>query len=409
MGMPSPPPAYGPLRDTLLRVDELTGTIIGRFRVGGRMQVLPYAAVHRATLITDETPVLLWSFREPYSQAMGFLEALQRLAGDRRAASVNGIAQVLEIGTQDEPTPLVYLATEDAGRGFLVSLLQAGRAPGVLATAAALAQAVDGLHSNGLLHGDIQPATVAVDSNGRPLLVGHGIRTVVTRVNPRAAWIDMTRGFRPPETQHPLQPTRAGDIYGLAALTYYLLVGKPPDADGRIAPPSAIRPQLPSTIDAAVMRGLSSDPSQRFTTAAAFVSALRPAPRKTTTGRPNPPVAAPAARAVPATSEEPARAPVAGSTQAPPFSPVPSSEARSTPTSRSALGERHRWEEDSSWVTSGTQEVSRPSTNLISLVPLEPYEMEPQIRRRSGIVLLLALIVLALVLLVLSATGRLYL
>jgi len=397
------------MRDRELRVDELTGTSIGRYRVGGRMQVLPYATVHRATVVADERPVLLWSFREPYSQAMGFLEALQRLAGDRRAASVLGIAQVLEIGTQEEPAPLVYLVSEDAGRGFLVSLLQGGRAPGVLATAAALAQAVDGLHSQGLVHGDIQPATVAVDSSGRPILVGHGIRTVVTRVSPQAAWIDMTRGFRPPESQHPLQPPRTADIYGLAALIYYLLVGKPPDGDGHLVPPSSLRPQLPAAVDAAVLRGLSRDPSQRFTTAADFVTALRPPPQRSSPSRQSPVTVAPTPRAGQATGAEPPAPAVVRSPAAPAVSPSAAAGPTGVPASGSRYGGRQRMEEDASWVTSGTQAVSRPSSNLISLVPLEPYEMELEIRRRSGIVLLLALIVLALVLLVLSATGRLYL
>jgi cell division protein ZapA (FtsZ GTPase activity inhibitor) len=38
---------------------------------------------------------------------------------------------------------------------------------------------------------------------------------------------------------------------------------------------------------------------------------------------------------------------------------------------------------------------------------MDPYEMEPEIRRRSGIILLGAVVVLAAVLLVLSLTGRL--
>jgi hypothetical protein len=39
---------------------------------------------------------------------------------------------------------------------------------------------------------------------------------------------------------------------------------------------------------------------------------------------------------------------------------------------------------------------------------MDPYEMEPDIRRRSGIILLGALVVLAAVLLGLAVTGRLY-
>ena len=53
--------------------------------------------------------------------------------------------------------------------------------------------------------------------------------------------------------------------------------------------------------------------------------------------------------------------------------------------------------------------LGHSASTMVSLVPLEPFEMEPEIRRRSGIVLLLALIAIALLLLVLAASGRLIL
>ncbi|MGP8248634.1 MAG: hypothetical protein ACLQNU_01655 [Candidatus Dormibacteria bacterium] len=149
-----------------MRVDELTGAAIGRYRVGGRLQVLPYASIHRASVLADGRPVLVWTFREPYATAAGFLEALQTLAGDRRAIRVPGLLQVLEIGIQELRSPLVYLVTEDAVDGFLVSRLQAGRAPGVFAIAGPLARTVDQLHAVGMIHGDIQPATVALAAKG---------------------------------------------------------------------------------------------------------------------------------------------------------------------------------------------------------------------------------------------------
>ncbi|MHB1527395.1 MAG: serine/threonine protein kinase [Candidatus Dormibacteria bacterium] len=388
-----------------MRVDELTGTTVSRYRVGGRVQVLPYAAVHRANVMADGRPVLLWSFREPYSGAMGFLEALQQLAGDRRVEGIAGIAPALEIGAQEAPFPIAYLVSEDAPRGFLVSLLQTGRAPGVIATASALARGLDNLHAQGLVHGDVQPATVAVDAGNHPVLVGYGIRTVVRRVTPQAAWIDMTRGFRPPEAGSGPMPTRADDLYGLAALIYYLLVGRPPATDQTPEPPSRLRPQLPPTVDRAILRALSRDPRERFSSGSELVAALKGTPT-------------PAVGAGPAAATAPGAATSAAPTPRPPTPPPPAT-ALPNPV-ESAPGATQPSPADRSlpitppaaepvWSAQASGGLGRSASTMISMVPLEPYEMEPEIRRRSGIVLLLALIVVALLLLVLAASGRLYL
>jgi serine/threonine protein kinase len=378
-----------------LRVDELTGTSIGRYRLSGRMQSLPYGRVHRANVMANGRPVLIWTFREPYHQAMGFLEALQRLAGNRQATEVPGMAKVLEIGTEDLPTPVSYLVSEDAGEGFLMDLLRSGRAPGVIATTAALAQTLDGVHAKGLFHGDVQPSSVAMTSSGQILLTGFAIRTVVIRVTPSAPWIDMTRPFRPPEAQRGYEPTRRGDLYGLAALVYYLLVGRPPGHGASLEPPSHLRPQLSPAIDRAVMRALAPNPAERFGSASEFLTELR---RQPAASHP------PAERAAPAAS--PSR-PVS-TRQAPPPRPPVAAEARSQEaTAPEPPSPAHTPGPDPPWSTTPSDSSRRSSSTAVSLVPMDPYEMEPEIRRRTGIVLLGAVIVLAAVLLVLSFTGRL--
>lgn len=361
--------------------------------------MLPYATVHRANVMADGRPVLLWSFREPYSHAMGFLEALQQIAGDRLVTGTPGVAAALEIGVQEGPIPIAYLVSEDAPGGFLVGLLQSGRAPGVIATAAALARALDGLHTQGLVHGDVQPATVAVGAGNRPVLVGYGIRTVVRRVTPQAAWIDMTRGFRRPEAESSPVATAADDLYGLAALVYYLLVGRAPATDRPTEPPSQLRPQLSPAVDRAVLRGLSRDPQQRFSSGMEFLAALR-APAE----RPRPPAtgssSGPTPAAAPTAAPRPASAPPARSVTAH-VQPSPSVVAASV----AAATEVPTTPPEPPW--SAPAGLGHSASTMVSLVPLETFEMEPEIRRRSGIVLLLALIVVALLLLVLAASGRL--
>jgi serine/threonine protein kinase len=366
------------------------------------MQSLPYGSVHRANVMANGRPVLIWTFREPYHQAMGFLEALQRLAGNHQATEVPGMASVLEIGTEDSPTPVSYLVSEDAGEGFLMDLLRSGRAPGVIATTSALARTLDGVHAQGLFHGDVQPSSVAMTSSGQILLTGFAIRTVVIRVTPSAPWIDMTRPFRPPEAQRGYEPTRKSDLYGLAALVYYLLVGRPPSHGATLEPPSHLRPQLSPAIDRAVMRALAPNPAERFGSASEFLTELRRQPAAA--HHPATASGAPVASSPPRPSS-PAQAPPR---QAPPNRPPVAAEVRSEAAAAPEPPSRARTQgADPPWSTTPSESSRRSTNTALSLVPMDPYELEPEIRRRSGIILLGAVVLLAVVLLVLSLTGRL--
>ncbi|HUY57340.1 MAG TPA: hypothetical protein VMV12_05890 [Candidatus Micrarchaeaceae archaeon] len=396
-----------------VRVDELTGAAIGRYRVGGRLQVLPYASIHRGTVLADGSPVLVWTFQEPYATAAGFVEALQLLAGDRRAAEIPGLLQVLEIGVQELRTPLVYLVTEDAASGFLVSLLQAGRAPGVFAITGRLARTVDQMHAMGMVHGDIQPATVAIGSAG-PVLAGQSIRTVVSRVTPAASWVGITRAFRPPEAPTSSEPIRASDLWGLGALVYYLLVGRPPATDGPPDPPSELRPQLPMRVDRAVLRALAADPAERFATASAFFAALRGSPAPAGAGgtgpRPQPVVRADGRPARPAPSSY---RPVLDA-------PVPPRSVQSAAPPAVPANPSSRWPVDGPLTPASLRSQFLPSRaehgapgsrsgESTQLITMEPYRFEPKTRRRGGYLALWLLAAAVLAVGALLITGRIHL
>lgn len=376
--------------------------------------MLPYADIHRGTVLADGRPVLVWTFREPYATAAGFLEALQLLAGDRRAAQVPGLLQVLEIGVQELRNPLVYLVTEDATSGFLVGLLQAGQAPGVFAITGRLARTVDQMHALGMIHGDIQPATVAIASAG-PVLSGHSIRTVVSRVTPAADWVDITRAFRPPEAPTSSEPIRASDLWGLGALVYYLLVGRPPKADGPAEPPSRLRPQLPMRVDRAVLRALAPDPAERFATAADFFAALRglTTPAGAVPTRSSPPPVPSGNSGI--ASQIKSSLPPAVSTletqqkagpEAPAVVPTPPTHASTrwpidpplTPASLRSQALPFRSE--------GDDDVSGGANESTQLIAMEPYRFEPKFRRRGGYLVLWVLGAVVVAATVLLVTGR---
>src|SRR5262245_62093872 len=95
----------------------------------------------------------------------------------------------------------------------------------VLRWLAPVAEALTHLHASDppVVHGDVKPANVLLTPGGRVVLVDFGLSS--TRgLRPRGG----TPGFRAPEVAAGALPTRAADVYGLAATAFALLAGKPP-------------------------------------------------------------------------------------------------------------------------------------------------------------------------------------
>src|SRR5207302_5014811 len=60
----------------------------------------------------------------------------------------------------------------------------------------------------------------------------------------------------------------ASDVYGVAALVYYVLTGQEPDPDpARITPPRQLRPAVPAALERVLLRALQAAPGERYCTA----------------------------------------------------------------------------------------------------------------------------------------------
>ena len=98
-----------------------------------------------------------------------------------------------------------------------------------------LADAVAAAHATLVVHSDIKPANVLVTADGVPKLIDFGISTVLRDAKSPDATRSVGRLFSPsyaaPEqmTGEPL--TAATDVFGLGALAYRLLTGKPPHGE----------------------------------------------------------------------------------------------------------------------------------------------------------------------------------
>ncbi|MFK4639593.1 serine/threonine protein kinase [Paenarthrobacter histidinolovorans] len=132
-----------------------------------------------------------------------------------------------------------------------------------------IAQALDHLHNNGIVHGDVSPGNVLFTAVGMPLLADLGL---AERVGDRQQNLDAgTTGFRDPfspaspqgDSGHKLRPQR--DVYSLAAVGWYCLTGVVPEPPEVRPPLSLLVPGVPKSMAAALESGLDPDPQMRPT------------------------------------------------------------------------------------------------------------------------------------------------
>lgn len=150
-----------------------------------------------------------------------------------------------------------------------------------------LGSAIETAHRAGLLHKDIKPANILVDSFGKCALTDFGIAGQVTDADDPETGVSVP--WSPPETLYGGPASFRSDVYSLAATLWHLLVGRSPfeipGGDNSpfalmkrvrdVPPPSTGRGDVPPSLDRLLRAGLSKDAARRPGSALEFIGALQ--------------------------------------------------------------------------------------------------------------------------------------
>ncbi|HEX4574025.1 MAG TPA: serine/threonine-protein kinase [Gemmatimonadales bacterium] len=145
------------------------------------------------------------------------------------------------------------------------------RGPRPIPTAHALVRdllgALEHAHTRGVILRRVVPVTLMLELSGRAVITDLRYSNWCLPNVPPAE-----RGtggaFVAPEIRAGAAGEPASDVYGVAALVYYVLTGQEPDPDpARIVPPRRLRPAIPAVLERVLLRALAAQPGARYFTA----------------------------------------------------------------------------------------------------------------------------------------------
>ncbi|MBS1791170.1 MAG: protein kinase [Acidobacteria bacterium] len=221
-------------------------------------------------------------FQKKFKQEM---EALARI-------NHPGVVGVLDTGAMPDGKPFLVMQFVEGNTLRAVMIPQGMDFDRVAAIVRQMGQALAAAHEKGVYHRDLKPENIMLEELGgghqQVKLIDFGVARIKdseVATDAEITWIAGTPPYMAPE-QLRGRPTAESDIYGLGAVVYEMLTGRPPfkagsavdlyelQREGAITKPRELRGNLPEAAEAALLKALSFDAQDRYKTVLEFTDDL---------------------------------------------------------------------------------------------------------------------------------------
>jgi hypothetical protein len=281
--------AFLPPEELALDLDDPQQRELGDYTLLEKLGQGGMGVVYRARQNSLDREVALKLLAAGPWASRDFIERFRREAQSAARMEHPNIVGIFEIGRHDE----LNFFSMRLVRGPSLAHRLADDGPMAPRAAAQLlrtvAEAVDYAHRLGVLHLDLKPGNVLIDESGVPLVADFGLaRRMDESLGHESDEVSGTPSYMAPE-QAQLKSHRlsaATDIYGLGAIAYELLSGRPPFLGvtphetllrvvmHEAAPLRSVRHDVPADLEAIVAKCLAKEPDKRYPSARALADDL---------------------------------------------------------------------------------------------------------------------------------------
>src|SRR6476619_6331272 len=263
--------------------DTLSGTLFaGRYRIARKLGGGGMAAVYLAEDQELGRRVAIKMLHSRYANDDQFVERFRREATHAAGLSHPNIVSIFDRGEFDGSYYIVMEYVEGRTLKELIRSRGLCPVPVAIAYTRQILAALRYAHRNGVIHRDITPHNVIVDSEGVVKVTDFGIaRAGASQMTEEGAIIG-TAQYLSPEQARGAPVDQTSDLYSTGIVLFELLTGEVPftgDSPVEIAMkhlgetppvPSDLRSDVPGDLDLVVLRALAKEPADRYQSAAAF-------------------------------------------------------------------------------------------------------------------------------------------
>lgn len=259
------------------------GEQLDHYQIEGVVARSGMASIFRGTDVRTGRPVAIKVPHPEMESDPVFFERFQREEAIGKRLDHPGIMKVLT----DDDRSQVYMVMEWVDGRLLRQILNEGEIPVERAVRITLGilDALEYIHSHGVVHRDLKPENIMVDAQDRVKLIDFGIASNVGARRLTFAKLSQTMGtpdYISPERVKGKRGDARSDLYALGVMLYEMLTRKTPFPgpnpftimNDRLlnnpVPPREIDAKISTQLQEVIYRALERDPAKRYATAHEF-------------------------------------------------------------------------------------------------------------------------------------------
>lgn len=219
-------------------------------------------------------------------------DARERLLREARAAAALNHPHIISVHDLGEAEGVPFFVMELV-HGPSLAQSRPTDFSRIVEIASQICTALEHAHSNSIVHRDLKPENILLSTATSSGIVkiadlGLALPSYAARIS-RVGLIVGTAAYMAPEQALGQTVDGRADLYALGVLLYELTTGRVPfkgddplavvsqHVHASVVPPRVLRPDMPRSLEAVILRLLAKDPGQRFATAADTLAALHDA------------------------------------------------------------------------------------------------------------------------------------